>query len=256
MEILTAQPGGRILRAVPHHLVGFLSPEKTFDAAHFAKLAGEKIQQILSRGKLPIIAGGSGFYIKALTHGLAELPRADAPLRSRLAKLADPQLQELLKTVDPATKVDLRNRRRVSRALEISLIAGRPASELRTNWETTAASSFRGILLVRQHAELHDRIAANVRVMFERGVVAEIAKIPKIGPTARMAIGVREIEALRRGELTESECLEAVTLSTRRYAKRQLTWFRNQFMFKIIDLTGLRDTSEIPPPALELLGAA
>ncbi len=171
-------------------------------------------------------------------------------------KLADPQLQELLKTVDPATKVDLRNRRRVSRALEISLIAGRPASELRTNWETTAASSFRGILLVRQRAELHDRIAANVRVMFERGVVAEIAKIPKIGPTARMAIGVREIEALRRGELTESECLEAVTLSTRRYAKRQLTWFRNQFMFKIIDLTGLRDTSEIPPPALELLGAA
>jgi tRNA A37 N6-isopentenylltransferase MiaA len=67
---------------------------------------------------------------------------------------------------------------------------------------------------------------------------------------------LREIEALRRGELSESQCIEAISLSTRRYAKRQLTWFRNQFMFRLIDLTGLRDTSEIPPPALEFLGAA
>ncbi|HEY6676640.1 MAG TPA: hypothetical protein VIZ87_07615, partial [Terrimicrobium sp.] len=96
----------------------------------------------------------------------------------------------------------------------------------------------------------------NVRAMFQRGVVTEIAKISKIGPTAGMAIGLREIEALRRDALSESQCIEAVTLATRRYAKRQLTWFRNQFIFKPIDLTGLRDTSEIPPPALEFLGAA
>ena len=256
MEILTAQPEERILRAVPHHLVGFLSPEESFDASHFARLAREKIRKILARGKLPIIVGGSGLYIKALTHGLAELPSGDAPLRSELAKLSDPQLREFLKTVDPLTKVDLHNRRRVSRALEISLVAGRPASELRGQWQTTATANFRGMLLVRERVELYGRIAENVRAMFQRGVVAEIARIPQIGPTARMAIGLREIEALRRGELTESECIEAVTLSTRRYAKRQLTWFRNQFMFRIIDLTGRRDTSEIPPPAWEFLGAA
>ena len=256
MEILTAQPEERIRRAVPHHLVGFLSPEKSFDASHFARLAREKIREILARGKLPIIAGGSGLYIKALTHGLAELPSGDAPLRSELAKLSDPQLREFLKAVDPLTKVDLHNRRRVSRALEISLVAGRPASELRGQWQTTTTANFRGMLLVRERTELYDRISENVGAMFQRGVLAEIATIPKIGPTARMAIGLRAIEALRRGELTESECIEAVTFSTRRYAKRQLTWFRNQFMFRIIDLTGLRDTSEIPPPALEFLGAA
>jgi tRNA dimethylallyltransferase len=237
-------------------LVGFLSPEESFDASHFAGLAREKVRQILARGKLPIIAGGSGLYIKALTHGLADLPRGDAPLRSELAKLSDLQLREFLTAIDPFTEVDLRNRRRVSRALEISLVAGRPASELRSQWRTTSTENFRGVLLVRERTELYARIAENVRAMFQRGVVAEVAKISKIGPTARMAIGLREIEALRRGELSESQCIEAVTLATRRYAKRQLTWFRNQFTFKLIDLTGLRDTSEIPPPALEFLGAA
>src|SRR5262245_55591750 len=255
MEILTAQPEERMLDAIPHHLVGFLSPEEAFDASHFARLARQKVHEIFGRKKLPIIAGGSGLYIKALTHGLAELPGGDTPLRSELAKLSDPQLREFLKAVDPLTKVDLQNRRRVSRALEISLIAGRPASEMRSRWQTTATTNFRGMLLVRERAELYGRIAENVRAMFQRGVVAEVAKIPKIGPTARMAIGLREIEALRRGELTEPQCIEAITSSTRRYAKRQLTWFRNQFMFRIIDLTGLRDTSEIPPPALEFLGA-
>jgi tRNA dimethylallyltransferase len=255
MEMLTAQPEERILRTVPHHLVGFLSPEQSFDAAQFAELAREKIREIVARGKLPIITGGSGLYIKALTHGLAELPSGDARLRSELAKLSDCQLRDWLKVVDPRTTVDLRNRRRISRALEISLVAGRPASQLRTQWETTTAN-VRGILLVRERAELYGRIAENVRAMFQRGVVAEITRIPKIGPTARMAIGLREIEALLRGELTESECMAAIMLSTRRYAKRQLTWFRNQFMFRLIDLTGLRDTSDIPPPALEFLGAA
>jgi tRNA dimethylallyltransferase len=256
MKILTAQPDERLLRAVPHHLIGFLSPEEPFNASHFAGLAREKIRQIQARGKVPIIAGGSGLYIKALTHGLAELPRGSEPLRSELAKLSDPELREILKAVDPLTKVDLRNRRRVARALEISLAAGRPASELRRQWRTPSTANFSGILLIRERTELNGRIAENVRAMFQRGVVAEVAKISKIGPTARMAIGLREIEALRRGELSESQCIEAITLATRRYAKRQLTWFRNQFTFKLIDLTGLRDTSEIPPPALEFLGAA
>jgi tRNA dimethylallyltransferase len=92
--------------------------------------------------------------------------------------------------------------------------------------------------------------------MFARGVVAEIERIPEIGPTAAMAIGLREIQAFRRGQLTESQCIGAVTLATRRYAKRQLTWFRNQLIFEAVDLTGLRDTHEIPPRALEFLGAA
>jgi tRNA dimethylallyltransferase len=256
MEILTAQPDPASLAAIPHHLIGFLSPATTFDAARFVTLARETISNIFSRGKLPIITGGSGLYIKALTHGLAEMPAPDPALRSELAKLSAQQLIERLQEIDPSAAVDFRNPRRVLRALEISLLTGRPASELRHAWRTKTASQFRGLLLVRERTELYARIAEHVRSMFRRGVVSEVGTIAEIGPTAAMAIGLREIQALRRGEITESQCLEAVTLSTRRYAKRQLTWFRNQLNFEVIDLTGLRDTHELPPRALEFLGAA
>jgi len=256
MEILTGQPTREILSAVPHHLIGFLPPVEAFEAAHFATLAREKISEVLSRGKLPIITGGSGLYIKALTHGLVDVPPANPTLRSELVRLSPRQLQERLAKVDPAAQVDFRNPRRVLRALEISILTGRPASELRRAWEVKTAPGFRGLLLVRERAELHARIAENVQGMFEREVVAEVGRIHAIGPTAAMAIGLREIQALRRGEITGTECIDAVTVSTRQYAKRQLTWFRNQFNFQIIDLTGFRDTLEIPPLAMESLGAA
>lgn len=111
---------------------------------------------------------------------------------------------------------------------------------------------FRGLLLVRERGELQARIAVNVRTMFERGVVAEVGEIKAIGKTAAMAIGLGEIRSLRRGEISLDECIAAVTLSTLRYAKRQLTWFRNQFKFQGIDLTGLRDT-QIPLAPWNLL---
>ena len=256
MEILTAQPDRALLATVPHHLIGFLSPTEPFDAARYASLARARISEILAREKVPIIAGGSGLYIKALTHGLAQMPPADPVLRAQFSQLSTRELRERLEIVDPRAEVDMQNPRRLLRALEISLLTGRPASELRREWRTKTVPEFRGILLVRDRPELNARIAANVRAMFRRGVVAEVANLRQIGPTAAMAIGLREIRALLRGEVTETECIEAVTLATRRYAKRQLTWFRNQFMFEIVDLTGLRDTHEIPPRALEFLGAA
>jgi tRNA dimethylallyltransferase len=256
MEILTAQPDQALLATVPHHLIGFLSPAEPFDAARYASLARARISEILAREKVPIIAGGSGLYIKALTHGLAPMPPADPALRAQLSQLSTRELRERLKIIDPRAEVDMQNPRRLLRALEISLLTGRPASELRQEWRTKTAPEFRGLLLVRDRPELYARIAANVRAMFRCGVVAEVANLRQIGPTAGMAIGLREIQDLLRGEVTETECIEAVTLATRRYAKRQLTWFRNQFMFEIVDLTGLRDTHEIPPRALEFLGAA
>ncbi len=256
MEILTGQPTRETLSAVPHHLVGFLSPGEAFDAARFATLARERISEVLSRGKVPIVTGGSGLYIKALTHGLADVPPANPALRAELASLSPRQLHERLAEIDPSARIDFQNPRRVLRALEIRLLTGRSASEMRRVWEEKDVPGFRGLLLVRERAELQARIAENVRAMFERGVVAEVGKIQAIGATAAMAIGFSEIQALRRGEITEAECIAAVTLSTRRYAKRQLTWFRNQFRFQIIDLTGLRDTHGIPPRAMESLGVA
>jgi tRNA dimethylallyltransferase len=256
MEILTGQPDPEMLSAVPHHLVGCLSPAEALDAARFVVLARKRIAEVFMRGKQPIVTGGSGLYIKALTHGLTEVPPANPGLRSELAALSLQQLQESLAKVDPATQIDLRNPRRVLRALEISILTGRPASEVRRAWDEKAVLDSRGLLLVRDRAELHARIARNVRTMFERGVVEEVGGIEALGPTAAMAIGLREIQSLRRGEISKAECIASVVLSTRRYAKRQLTWFRNQFTFQIINLTGLRDTHEIPHLAMDSLGVA
>jgi tRNA dimethylallyltransferase len=246
LETLTGQPTRETLSAVPHHLIGFLPPTEVFDAARFVTLARERISEVLSRGRVPIVTGGCGLYIKALTHGLVDAPPANPALRSKLASLSPRQLQESLAKIDPAARIDFQNPRRVVRALEISILTGRPASEIRRAWEGKDALGFRGVLLVRERTEIQARIAENVRTMFERGVVAEVGKIHAIGATAATAIGFSEIQALRRGEITEDECIAAVTLSTRRYAKRQLTWFRNQFRFQIIDLTGFRDTHESP----------
>ncbi len=256
LEILTGQPTPETLSAVPHHLIGCFPLTEDFDAAKFVVLAREKISEVLSRGKQPIVTGGSGLYIKALTHGLPEVPAANSGLRSELAGLSLQQLRERLAKVDPAAQIDLKNPRRVLRALEISLLTGRPASEIRRAWDEKATLPSRGFLLVRDRAELNARIDGNVRAMFERGVVEEVGRCEAISPTAAMAIGFREIQALRRGEMSEAECLSRVALSTRRYAKRQLTWFRNQFTFQIINLTGLSDTHEIPPLAMDFLGAA
>ena len=255
MEMLTGQPIREVLQRASHHLIGFLPATETFDAARFAILAREKISEIFSRGKVPIVVGGSGLYLKALTHGLARVPPASSTLRTELAKLSPGQLRERLMAVDPAARVDLQNPRRVLRALEVSILTGQPSSALRREWEDKTAPGFRGLILARERAELNARIAENVRSMFERGVVAEVASLEAVGRTASMAIGLREIQSLLRGETTRTECIAAVTLATRRYAKRQLTWFRNQFTFQIIDLTGLRDTHDIPRSAMEFLGA-
>lgn len=300
LEILTAQPA--LPGSVPHHLIGFLSPAEPFDAARFASLAGSLIPEIQARGKTPILTGGSGLYLKALTHGLADAPAPDPALRAELSALPDDELRRRLGTADPKARelVDFQNPRRVLRALEIHLLTGRTVAESRQSWASKETPGFRGLLLHRDREELDTRIAANVDAMFARGVVAEVAALgdPKFspsafnvqwssaslqlppgntcempdpsralsrgcsevsvqspGPTAFHAIGLREIQALLRGEMTEPECRAAIILATRRYAKRQLTWFRNQFNFSVLDLTGRRPEQALSS-ALNLLGDA
>ncbi len=258
LEILTAQPEPALLQQVPHHLIGCLPPAEPFDAARFRRRAMETMEEIQSRGHLPILTGGSGLYVKALTHGLAELPPADPDLRAELSALSATELLRRLDELEPtaAQKLDRQNPRRVLRALEIRLQTDRPLAETLGQWESRDTPGYRGLLLVRERAELDQRIADNVQEMFRRGVVEEVRLLPEIGPTAAMTIGLRKIQAHLRGEISEEECIAAITLDTRRYAKRQLTWFRNQFNFSIIDLTGSRDTQHPLAHALQALGIA
>lgn len=258
LEILTAQPDPELRQQAPHHLIGCLPPSEPFDAARFRSRALETIADIQARGRLPILTGGSGLYVKALTHGLAELPPPNPDLRAELSALPADELLRRLDELEPtaAQKLDRQNPRRVLRALEIRLQTGRPLAETLGQWESRDTPGYRGLLLVREPAELDQRIADNVREMFRRGVVEEIRRLAEIGPTASMAIGLREIQSHLRGEISDEECIAAITLATRRYAKRQLTWFRNQFNFSIIDLTGSRDTEQPLAHAFLALGIA
>ncbi len=216
---------------------------------------------ITARGRIPILAGGSGLYLKALTHGLAEIPSADPILRAELSALPLAELQARLDAADPGARAstDFQNARRLIRALEIQALTGSPASALREPWRDKNAPGFRGLLLTRERDDLNAILADNVRSMFDRGAIDEVRDCAAAGPTARMAIGFRDIQAHLRGELRREECVDAVLLATRRLAKRQLTWFRNQFNFPSIDLTGLRTRHELRqtlPTALQLLGSA
>ena len=210
-----------------------------------------------------IVVGGSGLYVKALTHGLSPLPAADSGLRAQLNGLSLDELQRRLMDLDPeaALKIDLKNRRRVTRALEICLLTGRPVSEQRT--QAVAASlceaprgvsklcadhashseAATGVFVFRDRAELYDRIDRRVEKMFADGVIEEVAAQLELGSTAEKALGLREIQALLAGELSEPECIARLQQATRRYAKRQLTWFQRQSNFEPLNLS-LHSASE------------
>jgi tRNA dimethylallyltransferase len=259
MPLLTAQPNRELLAEVPHHLIGELPASESFDAATFADLARSKIAEITARGRVPILAGGAGLYLKALTHGLAELPTPDPALRAELTALPLATLQERLEALDPSARelIDFHNARRVARALEIVLLTGRSTAEQRREWGPRETPGFRGLLVTRGREDLNARIAENVREMFRQGVMDEVRGLGVVSKTAEMAIGLRDIRAHLRGEITLEECQENMIKATRRYAKRQLTWFRNQFNFWPIDLTGLQHRHDLPvSTALEYLGTA
>ena len=150
LPVLTAQPPPEQLAAIPHHLVGFLDLSENFDAARYAKAAREALAAIQSRGKLPILVGGTGLYLKALTHGLAEMPPLDPKLRVRISSLTlEAAVAELGKAdFEALGKIDLKNPVRVRRALEIVLQTGRPLADSRGAWSHDS-QEFRGVVLVR-----------------------------------------------------------------------------------------------------------
>ncbi len=238
LPILTAQPEPDLLARIPHHLVGVLTLEESCDAARYARMAARTIREIQSRDRTPILTGGTGLYLKALTHGLAVMHPVDASLRKSIADMKLPEALSLLRGADAQApdQIDIQNPVRVRRALEIVLSTGKPLSASRTTWKS-AGNDFRGIILGRDRDDLRSRIAAHVDVMFDEGVVEEVRKVENVGPGASRAIGFKEIQNLIAGRMTRHECRDQIVTSTRRYAKRQLTWCRHQFSFPTINLT-------------------
>jgi tRNA dimethylallyltransferase len=236
LDLLTAKPDLATRAGVPHHLIGEIPLTESFDVARYHALAHERINDIIQRSKTPIIVGGTGLYIRALTHGLADLPPPDNDLRAELSAQPLDQLLERLKELDPvaAEQVDRHNTRRVIRALEVCLKSGKPFSSFREQWASPVKVP--AVLLTRNRQDLYERIDRRTLVMFSQGVVSEVEAVTEIGPTASQAIGYPEIRKLIAGTLTETECIARIQQQTRNYAKRQLTWFRKEPHFRTVVL--------------------
>ena len=232
--IITAQPSLAEQERVPHHLYGVVETSETFHAARYRELAAPVIAEISQRGRIPLVTGGSGLYLKALTHGLNEAPAADPDLRRQLDELSVEELLAELQTLDPeaAERIDPKNRRYVQRALEITKTTGRPSGESRQAWEDDD-QRLRGIFLNRPRSELRERIEQRVVEMFQQGAVEEVLAIETWSETSRKAIGVPEILELEDREA----CMAAIQQASRRFAKRQRTWFRREAWLTEVDVS-------------------
>ncbi len=233
LDLLTAKPTAEERARVPHHLIGVVPPETRFSVARYLELARACLADIAHRGRLALVVGGSGLYVRALTDGLAPLPPVRSELRAELEALDLAALCARLHAVDPAgaESVDRHNPRRLIRAIEIVQTTGRPLAEHRTEWKRESApgeSSVRGFFVGCARPELHARIVRRTAAMFARGVVDEVRAFPaeRIGPTLGQALGLRELQAVGRGELSVAAARERLEVGTRQYAKRQITWFR------------------------------
>ena len=235
MPIGTAAPGPEELAAVPHHFVGHLSIQQPYTTGSFEKDAITLLDTLFTRLRVVIMAGGSGLYLRAVTQGLdhfpAVPPRIRKDLQNRLQTEGITSLQEDLARLDPEyfKQVDTDKPQRLMRALEVTLASGKPYSPFRSG--RAAERPFRTIT-VGLHAErdvLYERIHARVDNMLKSGLVEEArALYPERGKNALQTVGYKELFAYFEGKYNLETAISEIKKNTRRYAKRQLTWFRKQ----------------------------
>lgn len=237
-EIGTDKPTAEMRRQVRHHLVDILEPTESYSAGDFARHARAAIEQIEARGKTALVVGGSGFYVRALLEGLSPVPRRDAEVRARLdARLERqglPALYAQLGRVDPATAARLAagDTQRILRALEVFEVSGIPLSEWLERRPEAPPIRAKKLGLTLPRSILYDRIADRVHHMIERGWLAEIERMLERGidpqAPAFQAIGYRQLIRHLQGEYSRREAIDETVRATRRYAKRQFTWFRRE----------------------------
>lgn len=279
LDLLTAKPERSTLAKAPHHLIGAIPLTEEMNAEKFRRAATSAIQEINSRGKLAIVVGGSGLYIKTLTHGLASLPKSDPKLREKLNAMSLDELRSQLAQIDPETArtIDLKNRRRLTRALEVCLLSGKPMSDAlaaptivaegvdlgslrdaqpRSPPEARAAESpmpATGLFVFRDREELYTRINQRVESLFEGGAIEEVRAAGLTSETASQMIGLREIREFLAERKSIPQCIAEIQQATRRYAKRQLTWFRRQTNFAPLNLSFLTHNEAVKWISLRIL---
>jgi tRNA dimethylallyltransferase len=259
LDILTAKPDLKTRRRVRHHLLDQVSLGETMSALRFRELAWAALADIHSRKKNAIVVGGSGLYLKAIMYRLDDVPPPDPKLREELSGLSVGELSMRLETLNPqlAARTDLKNSRRVIRAIEIasgstvipSLSRGMSRRYGKASMPPSFAPSrtgvcarddapdYPGVVLIRDRDDLYRRINERVQAMFRNRVEDEVRAASDVGSTAASALGLKEIRALLAGQISLESCIAKIQQATRRYAKRQLTWFRHQTTFPQLNLT-------------------
>lgn len=248
MDIGTAKPDAATLARYPHRLIDLITPEERYSAARFRADALAAMAEITAAGRVPVLVGGTMLYFRALLHGLAELPQADAALRAELdaeaARAGWPAMHARLAALDPVTAARLppNDSQRIQRALEVRLASGRPMSELlqESAAEKPPYDFLQLALLPSERAVLHERIARRFDEMLLAGLDDELAglrrkyRLSADLPSMR-CVGYRQAWEAQDGLITRREMRERGIFATRQLAKRQITWLGNSFAAESLD---------------------
>ncbi|MFK3888561.1 tRNA (adenosine(37)-N6)-dimethylallyltransferase MiaA [Sphingomonas sp. NPDC079357] len=237
LRVLSARPSPADEARVPHRLFGYVDGAETCSAARWAADAAAEVRRVHAAGGVPVLVGGTGLYLRTLLDGIAPVPEIDADVRAAVRALAVADAYAALSREDPAAaaRLNARDTTRVARALEVVRSTGRPLAA----WQAARAGGIgdtldvHGLVLLPDRDMLTARCDARLARMFDEGGVEEVATllaradVPGDAPVRR-AIGVPEIAAMLSGMLSRDDALASAQSATRRYAKRQYTWFRNQ----------------------------
>lgn len=237
LDIGTAKPTPAERARVPHHLLDLVGPDERYDVSRYLRDAEAAVQRLATAGRRALFVGGTGLYLKVLSAGLFDGPPTDLELRARLQQrvrasgLASLYAELLQRDPASAARLHPHDEKRVLRALEVLEQSGRTLSDWQREWsDPSRARATRIVGLTLDFERLEERIGARVEAMLDAGWSDEaraVAEGPGFGPTAIQALGYREVLALSRGELTRAACVARITQLTRRFAKKQHTWYRS-----------------------------
>ena len=250
MDIATAKPTVQERSRVPHHLVGFVPLGEKFSVAKYNEKATQTIDDIISRGKLPVVVGGTGFYIDTLVKNTQFFDYEESDIREKLEERCEKEgidvLFEELKEIDPKTaeRLHINDSKRIIRALEVFHLTGKTITDQEEESHLTE-SKYRWCLIglrAQDRQYLYDRINLRVDMMLKDGLLKETKDFfsRKISSTAAQAIGYKELKPYIDGHISLDEAVEKLKMESRRYAKRQLTWFRRNTDIKWLDIDILK----------------
>ncbi|MBO4405678.1 MAG: tRNA (adenosine(37)-N6)-dimethylallyltransferase MiaA [Alphaproteobacteria bacterium] len=236
LKILTAFPSSDEMGRVLHHLFGILGPCETYSVASWRQAAESEIDKLHSQGKIPILCGGTGFYLNAIIHGISDIP--DVPEHHRKAvfekfrNIGREKFFDELSELDPTNKLDINDTQRILRAYEVATFTGKPLSYWWSRGNNSKYSNIRKLVLLPPREKLRENILKRAVQMIDNGAVEEVreflSRYPNYqGPLDRV-IGFAEIRDFLDQKISKEQLIETMFIRTRQYAKRQSTWFRNQ----------------------------